>query len=47
MITETIFENRLMQVQELNRMGATISVEGNTAVVTGVKGLTVRSCDGI
>ena len=39
-ITETIFENRHMQVQELNRMGADIVVEGNTAVVTGVKGLT-------
>ena len=35
-ITETIFENRHMQVQELNRMGANIVVEGNTAVVTGV-----------
>ena len=38
-ITETIFENRLMQVQELNRMGASIVVEGNTAIVTGVKTL--------
>ena len=38
-VTETIFENRLMQVQELNRMGASISVEGNTAVVTGVERL--------
>ena len=38
-ITETIFENRLMQVQELNRMGASIVVEGNTAIVTGVKAL--------
>ena len=38
-ITETIFENRLMQVQELNRMGASIAVEGNTAIVTGVKKL--------
>ena len=35
-ITETIFENRHMQIQELNRMGANIAVEGNTAVVTGV-----------
>jgi UDP-N-acetylglucosamine 1-carboxyvinyltransferase len=35
-ITETIFENRHMQVQELNRMGANIVVDGNTAVVTGV-----------
>jgi UDP-N-acetylglucosamine 1-carboxyvinyltransferase len=39
-ITETIFENRHMQVQELNRMGANIAVEGNTAVVSGVEGLT-------
>jgi UDP-N-acetylglucosamine 1-carboxyvinyltransferase len=39
MITETIFENRLMQVQELNRMGASIIVEGNTAIVTGVEKL--------
>ncbi|MDP6198525.1 MAG: UDP-N-acetylglucosamine 1-carboxyvinyltransferase [Porticoccaceae bacterium] len=39
MITETIFENRLMQVQELNRMGADIMVEGNTAIVTGVEKL--------
>ena len=38
-ITETIFENRHMQVQELNRMGANIAVEGNTAVVTGVEKL--------
>ena len=38
-ITETIFENRHMQVQELNRMGANITVEGNTAVITGVDGL--------
>ena len=35
-ITETIFENRLMQVQELNRMGAQIVVEGNSAIVSGV-----------
>jgi len=35
-ITETIFENRFMHVQELNRLGANISVEGHTAVVTGV-----------
>ena len=39
-ITETIFENRLMQVQELNRMGAKIIVEGNSAIVTGVQRLT-------
>jgi len=35
-ITETIFENRFMHVQELRRMGAEISVEGNCAFVTGV-----------
>jgi len=39
-ITETIFENRLMQVQELNRMGAKIIVEGNSAIITGVEKLT-------
>ena len=38
-ITETIFENRLMQVQELNRMGANIIIEGNSAIVTGVETL--------
>lgn len=38
-ITETIFENRLMQVQELNRMGANIAVQGNTATVNGVEQL--------
>jgi len=38
-ITETIFENRLMQVQELNRMGANIMVQGNTALVSGVEEL--------
>ncbi len=35
-VTETIFENRFMHVQELRRMGAKISVEGNSAFVTGV-----------
>jgi UDP-N-acetylglucosamine 1-carboxyvinyltransferase len=39
-VTETIFENRLMQVQELNRMGAKIIVEGNSAIITGVETLT-------
>ena len=33
MVTETIFENRFMHVQELRRLGADIEVEGNTAVV--------------
>ncbi len=39
-IIETVFENRFMHVQELQRMGAKISVEGNTAVVTGIDQLT-------
>lgn len=39
-ITETIFENRMMHVQELVRLGADIEVEGNTAVVKGVARLT-------
>jgi len=39
-ITETVFENRFMHVQELQRMGANITVEGNTAVVTGIDQLT-------
>ena len=39
MITETVFENRFMHVQELRRLGAEIDVEGNTAVVRGVRGL--------
>jgi len=39
-ITETIFENRMMHVQELVRLGASIEVEGNTAIVKGVHKLT-------
>jgi UDP-N-acetylglucosamine 1-carboxyvinyltransferase len=35
-ITESVFENRFMHVQEMQRMGANIKVEGNTAIVTGV-----------
>jgi UDP-N-acetylglucosamine 1-carboxyvinyltransferase len=38
-ITETVFENRFMHVQELRRLGANIEVEGNTAIVRGVAGL--------
>lgn len=38
-ITETIFENRFMHVQELARLGARISLEGDVAVVKGVKAL--------
>ncbi len=39
-VTETIFENRMMHVQELKRLGADIEVEGNTAIVKGVSALT-------
>ena len=35
-VTETIFENRFMHVQELKRMNANIEVEGNTAIVRGI-----------
>ncbi len=35
-VVETIFENRFMHVQELNRLGAHITIDGNTALVTGV-----------
>jgi UDP-N-acetylglucosamine 1-carboxyvinyltransferase len=35
-VTETIFENRFMHVQEMNRLGAQISTEGNTAFMRGV-----------
>ena len=48
LITETIFENRFMHVQELRRLGAQIEVEGNTAVVKGVErldGATVMATD--
>ena len=38
-ITETIFENRFMHVQELNRLGADIAIEGNTAIAQGVEQL--------
>ena len=38
-ITETIFENRFMHVQELDRMGAQIKLEGNRAIVRGVREL--------
>ncbi|MCX7115750.1 MAG: UDP-N-acetylglucosamine 1-carboxyvinyltransferase [Gammaproteobacteria bacterium] len=39
-ITETVFENRFMHVQELKRMGAHIRLNGNTAVISGVDHLT-------
>jgi len=38
-ITETIFENRFMHAQELDRMGAQIKLEGNRAIVRGVREL--------
>jgi UDP-N-acetylglucosamine 1-carboxyvinyltransferase len=38
-ITETVFENRFMHVQELHRLGADISIEGKTALVRGVPAL--------
>ncbi len=47
-VTETIFENRLIQVHELNRMGARITLESNTALITGVeklKGAPVMATD--
>ncbi len=39
-ITETIFENRFMHVPELSRMGADLTLEGNTVLCKGVKSLT-------
>ena len=39
-VTETVFENRLIQTHEMNRMGANILIEGNTAIVTGREKLT-------
>ena len=38
-VTETIFENRFMHVQELARLGANISIDGQTATITGVERL--------
>lgn len=38
-VTETVFENRLNQTQEMNRMGANISIEGNTAIISGTEKL--------
>ncbi|MEP6940507.1 MAG: UDP-N-acetylglucosamine 1-carboxyvinyltransferase [Rudaea sp.] len=40
LITETVFENRFMHVQELHRLGADIRVEGNTAIIQGVDRMT-------
>jgi UDP-N-acetylglucosamine 1-carboxyvinyltransferase len=47
-VVETIFENRFMHVQELNRLGANITIDGNTALVQGVtqlSGATVMATD--
>ena len=47
-VTETIFENRFMHVQEMQRLGADISIDGNTALVKGVDyldGATVMATD--
>jgi UDP-N-acetylglucosamine 1-carboxyvinyltransferase len=47
-IVETVFENRFMHVQEMNRMGANMVVQGNTVIVTGVpvlKGAPVMATD--
>ena len=47
-VTETIFENRFMHVQEMNRLGAQIGIEGNTAMIDGVEylsGATVMATD--
>ena len=38
-MTETIFENRFMHVQEMNRLGASIQTDGNTAFIKGVEQL--------
>jgi UDP-N-acetylglucosamine 1-carboxyvinyltransferase len=38
-VVETIFENRFMHVQELNRLGASITIDGKTALVAGVEKL--------
>ena len=39
-ITETVFENRFMHIQELDRMGAQIRLQGNTAIINGIERLT-------
>lgn len=47
-VTETIFENRLIQTHEMNRMGANIVIKGNTAIIEGVeklKGAPVMATD--
>jgi UDP-N-acetylglucosamine 1-carboxyvinyltransferase len=47
-VTETVFENRLIQTHEMNRMGANIVIEGNTAMIVGreqLKGAPVMASD--
>ena len=47
-VTETVFENRLIQTHEMNRMGAHIVIEGHTAIITGqeqLKGAPVMASD--
>ena len=47
-VTDTVYHDRFSHVPELNRLGANITVEGNTAIVRGVKeliGAKVRSTD--
>lgn len=47
-VIETVFENRMIQAHEMNRMGAKINVESNTAIITGVeqlKGAPVMASD--
>ena len=41
-VVETIFENRFMHVQELNRLGH-ITIDGNTALVTGSRSCRART----
>jgi UDP-N-acetylglucosamine 1-carboxyvinyltransferase len=38
-VTETVFENRFMHIQEFVRLGASVHLEGNTVIIKGVKGL--------
>jgi len=38
-VTETVFENRFMHIQEFIRLGANVHIEGNTAIIQGVEGL--------
>ncbi len=38
-VTETVFENRFMHIQEFIRLGAKVNLQGNTVIIEGVKGL--------